>query len=88
MPQVVRIGDANSAGGVATVGVSSVLVNGRPISVNGNPVTPHEPKHLRQETAVGSGTVTANGIPVQYIGCTDTCGHSRVEGSPDVEVGA
>ena len=41
MPAVQRQGDANSAGGVASSGVASVRVNGRPVVVPGISVTPH-----------------------------------------------
>jgi uncharacterized Zn-binding protein involved in type VI secretion len=95
MPSVVRVGDANANGGLAQVGVGTVLVNGRPISVTGNPVTSHAccgspgcGAHCSASTTIGSSTVFAAGIPVQYVGCTDTCGHARTQGSGDVFVGA
>jgi len=94
MPTVQRVGDANSAGGIATVGVASVRVNGRAIIVNGNPVTPHPccgrkgcpPIHCSAVTTNGVGSVRAGGIPVVLTGCSDTCGHPRVGGSPDVRI--
>lgn len=89
MPSVVRVGDVNSAGGAALIGVSNVIVNGRPISVNGNPVTGHgKGIHGGPTTAVGSSSVFASGIKIQFVGgCVDTCGHARATGSPDVIVG-
>ncbi len=96
MPAVQRNGDQNSAGGVAQGGVGSVRVNGRAIMVPGQPVTPHPPYPRRgrnehnngsQVTAGGSGTVRAGGKPVVLTGNTDSCGHPRVGGSPDVRVG-
>jgi uncharacterized Zn-binding protein involved in type VI secretion len=89
MPPVVRVGDVNSAGGEALGGVSNVIVNGRPISVNGNPVTGHGSGiHQSPTTAIGSTNVFASGIKIQYVGgCVDTCGHARSTGSPDVIVG-
>jgi len=94
MPSIVRIGDANGAGGVATGGVPRVIVNGRPISVNGDSVTPHpccgQPgcaAHCSAVTTLGSSRAIAGGIPIQYIGCPDSCGHSRAQGSPNSIVG-
>ena len=43
MPAVQTDGDANSAGGVVSGGVASVRVNGKPITVDGNPVSAHAP---------------------------------------------
>lgn len=94
MPAVVRVGDANSSGGIALQGIASVVVNGRPISVVGNPVTPHPccgskgcGAHCSATTTTGSSTVIAGGIPVEYVGCVDTCGHARAQGSPNTVVG-
>jgi uncharacterized Zn-binding protein involved in type VI secretion len=90
MPAVQRVGDSNSAGGQATGGVASVRVNGRPIIVVGNGVTPHapwgppHPPHATATVKGGSATVRASGIPVIRTGDTDTCGHPRVGGSPNV----
>jgi uncharacterized Zn-binding protein involved in type VI secretion len=96
MPNIQRVGDANTAGGTATVGVPSVRANGRPVIVNGNPVTPHPPcgrknqyPHCSATTTGGSGSVRAGGIPVIYTGDTDTCAtHTRAGGSSDVRVAA
>jgi uncharacterized Zn-binding protein involved in type VI secretion len=95
MPGVQRKGDANSAGGVASGGVSSVKVNGRPIVVNGISVTPHPccgqrgcpPSHCSATTTGGVGSVKAGGIPIIVNGNSDTCGHPRTAGSGDVRVG-
>jgi len=96
MPAVQRVGDANSAGGVAQGGVASVRVNNLPIIVNGNGVTAHapwpqirnnrHPPHAAATTGGGSGSVRAGGIPVVYTGCADSCGHARAGGSPNVRV--
>jgi uncharacterized Zn-binding protein involved in type VI secretion len=95
MAAVQRQGDANSAGGVAQGGASSVLVNGRPIMVPGMSVTPHPPCgqkkappiHCNATTSGGSGTVKAEGKPVIMTGDVDTCGHARSGGSSDVTIG-
>lgn len=89
-----RKGDPNSAGGIATAGVPSVRVNGRPILVPGISVTPHPccgnsgcGKHCRAKTRGGSATVRAGGKPVIRTGADkDTCGHPRAGGSGNVRL--
>jgi uncharacterized Zn-binding protein involved in type VI secretion len=94
MPLVVRVGDTNSAGGIATRGVTTVLANGRPVVPPGSSVTPHPccgakgcGAHCGASTTIGSATVLAGGQPIVYVGSPDTCGHSRSSGSPTVIVG-
>lgn len=95
MPNAQRVGDANGAGGVAQVGAPTVRVNGRPIIIQGNPVTPHPccgarrcpPVHCSAKTSGGSGTVRATNIQIIRTGDSDTCGHARAGGSGDVRVG-
>lgn len=87
MPQVVREGDKNSAGGRVIKGNSSFIVEGKPVSVDGSPVSPHKPcpeipKHCHAKTDMGTKTFYVDGIPVNLLGNLDTCGHPRVEGSP------
>lgn len=80
---VVRKGDANSQGGKAISGVASVLVNGRPIVVNGTDVNEHLAK-----TANGLKNVIADYKPVNIKGNRDTCAHPRVEASSNVVAGS
>jgi uncharacterized Zn-binding protein involved in type VI secretion len=94
MPLVVRMGDVNSAGGVATSGVFTVLANGRPVVPPGTRVTPHPccgakgcGIHCGASTTMGAPRVLAGGRPVVFVGSPDTCGHSRATGSPNVIVG-
>lgn len=87
MPAVVRQGDKNSAGGRVVRGNPSFLVDGRPVSVDGSPVSPHKPcpedhEHCHAKTAEGTTKFIVDGIPVNLVGNHDTCGHARVEGSP------
>jgi len=95
MPAVQRVGDANGAGGLAQGGVASVRVNGQAVIVNGDSVSNHapwdrrsHPPHAAASTGGGSGSVRAGGTPVVYTGCTDSCGHARAGGSPNVKVAA
>ena len=96
MPGVQRDGDPNTAGGIAQGGIGSVRINGRPIMIPGQPVTPHPPYPRRgrnqhnngsQHTAGGVGSVRASGNPVVVDGDADTCGHARTSGSGDVRAG-
>ena len=89
MPNVVRVGDPDTGGGIVTSGASTVFANGMPVALPGMPVTGHgDGAHAGPVTVGGSGTVKADGQPVIYVGCADSCGHSRATGSPDVQVGA
>ena len=96
MPGVQRNGDSNAGGGVANGGVASVKVNGRPIMIPGQSVTPHPPYPRRGRNAHNNGsTVTAGGVPtvraggqpVVVTGDTDSCGHPRSGGSDNVRAG-
>lgn len=95
MPQVVRVGDSNSAGGrIIGPGASTVFVNGSPMSVLGDRITPHPPcgspggqAHCAASTVQASATVFAQGRPVVFVGALDSCGHVRVSGSPNVIIG-
>jgi uncharacterized Zn-binding protein involved in type VI secretion len=94
MPAVVRIGDSNEAGGLVTDGALNVLVNGMPVCTHISSVTPHAccgspgcSIHCYAVTTSGNFTVFANGLPVVFVGVSDSCGHTRVQGSLNVFVG-
>lgn len=89
MPNVQRVGDPNTAGGIVTSGVPTVRANGRLVVIPAQPVTPHGLGiHASPVTAGGSATVRAGGAPVIRTGVDlDTCGHARAAGSPNVRVG-
>lgn len=97
MPAAQRRGDSNAGGGAAQGGVASVRVNNLPIMIPAQAVTAHPPYGRRgrktvhndgsQVTAGGVASVRAGGKPVVVTGNTDSCGHARVGGSPDVFVG-
>ena len=95
MPGAVRIGDVNSAGGAAVgPGALSVIINGRPACLTGTKVSAHPccgapgcHMHCVAVTTGGSGSVIAEGKPVILVGDVDTCGHARIQGSPDVVAG-
>ena len=92
---VQRVGDKNSAGGLILNGDPTVLVNGRPIAIQGASVTPHPccgaegcpPTHCSAHTQSSSSTILVNGKPLILLNDLDTCGHTRVGGSADVTVG-
>lgn len=94
MPLVCKQGDTNSAGGpVVGATIASVTVEGKPIAVIGSilgadglcPLLP--PVHCAPVIIQGSGTVTAEGIPIAFVGCGNNCGHQMASGSSTVEVG-
>jgi uncharacterized Zn-binding protein involved in type VI secretion len=92
---VQRVGDQNSAGGLILRGDNTVLVNGRAIAVQNAPVSPHPccgaqgcpPVHCNAQTQASTGQILVNGVPLIINNDTDTCGHNRVGGSPDVVIG-
>jgi len=90
MPAVARTTDADSAGGVVTSKQSSVWANNLTISVDGSSVSSHAPfvpPHTSPVTANGSASVFAKNIPINVQGNSDSCGHPRAGGSPNVFVG-
>ena len=87
MPAVVRSGDTNTAGAAVTSPNRNVKVNGKNITVNGDPVADHPVLHTGIKTANGSSTVNAGGLPVNRTGDNDDCLHARVGGSNNVNVG-
>ena len=92
MAAVSRVGDQNQAGGAIKRGASSVFVNGIAIGLHVSGITPHapwgrpHPPHEAATTTSGSSTVFAEGVPVLKVGSGNSCGHSIVQGSPDVFV--
>jgi uncharacterized Zn-binding protein involved in type VI secretion len=91
MAKVQRVGDQDSAGGRVTQGENSVRVNGKPVAVTNAPVTPNPnntPPHTNARTRASKNTtVRANGKLIVVTGDTDTCGHARTGGSPNVNIG-
>lgn len=90
MANLSRRGDANSAGGTIIRGSSTVFANGIGVGLHVSGITPHapwgrpHPPHDAASTTSGSPTVFADGCPVLRVGSGNTCGHSIVQGSPDV----
>tara|TARA_B100000780_G_scaffold195364_1_gene137819 strand:- start:232 stop:516 length:285 start_codon:yes stop_codon:yes gene_type:complete len=88
-----RKGDANNIGAViAGVTDNKVKVNGLLISINGSSVADHLPvnnvnTHVNISTANGSSTVKSGGVPVNRTTDADSCGHTRVGGSSNVNIG-
>ena len=86
-----RMGDANKGGGVIdSIPQSTVKCNGEYLAVNGSKGTGHGiGVHATNQwdTANGSSTVNAGGIPVNKEGDADTCAHTRTGGSSNVNIG-
>lgn len=90
MPQLSRLGDANTTGGKIMRGAGTVFANGIAVGLHMSSITPHapfgkpHPPHRASKTTEGSPTVFAEGDPVLRVTSGNTCGHKIVEGSPDV----
>ena len=92
MAALSRKGDANQTGGQIIRGADTVYANGIKVGLHVSGITPHapwgkpHPPHDAPTTTDGSPTVIAEGSEVLRIGSGNTCGHSIVEGSPDIFV--
>jgi uncharacterized Zn-binding protein involved in type VI secretion len=93
MPNLSRVGDKNQEGGAIIRGASTVIANGIEVGLHVSVITPHAPwplpihaPHIAAVTTDGSPTVFAEGDPVLRVTSGNSCGHSIVEGSPDVFV--
>lgn len=95
MPNVVRAGDINAAGGAAQIGAGTVKCEGAAVMQPNMPVTGHPPcgapggePHCNAKTTGGSSTVSCEGKPVVHANDIDTCGHKRQTSASTVSVGA
>lgn len=90
MAALSRVGDTNQVGGAIMRGAGSVVANGIPVGLHVSQITPHapfgkpHPPHRAASTTAGSPSVFAEGSPVLRVGSGNTCGHSIVQGSPNV----
>ena len=86
-----RMGDLNTgAGAITSIPQSKVFCNSKLLAVNGSKGTGHGIGiHAVNawDTANGSSTVNAGGIPVNKEGDADTCAHTRTGGSSNVNIG-
>ena len=87
MAQLSRKGDKNSKGGAIIRGAGTVFANSIAVGLHVSDITDHGKKeHDHAKTTEGSPTVFAENCPVLRVGSGNSCGHSIVEGSPDVFV--
>lgn len=92
MAAISRKGDTNQEGGAIMRGAGTVFANGKPVGLHVSKITSHAPwgrphgPHEAATTTSGSSTVFAEGVPVLKVGSGNSCGHSIVKGSPDVNV--
>lgn len=87
--KIVRVGDVNSGGGKVISGEPSLRLNGLDVAVEGSPVTPHpHPKgafqHDIAKCRASQSRIKVKGKPLIFVGDIDTCGHARIQGSPNV----
>ena len=83
---IVRVGDVNSGGGRVLSGEPSLRINGRDVAVDGSPVSCHtnnKGEHTHARCRAGQSNVTVKGKPIIFVNDVDTCGHIRVQGSPN-----
>ena len=78
MSSGVAVVGLDSAGGPHIGGGNTTFtLNGIPVVVAGDPVTPHgESPHLAPVMAMGSSWMTWNGVPVVAAGHAASCGHA------------
>lgn len=89
MPGIARVGQDNAGGGVIIgPGVSTVIVNGSPVSTVGDTISGHgSAPHTTPTIETGSKTVFADGKPVSIAQVSaTTCSHPLTPGSGDVIV--
>jgi uncharacterized Zn-binding protein involved in type VI secretion len=92
MSQISRVGDANQTGGKIVRGAGTVFVNGKQVGLHVSPISDHAPygkrtdAHRAAVTTSACSSVYAEGAQVLKVGSGNSCGHSIVEGSPDVYV--
>lgn len=85
MPQLSRKGDANQAGGKIIRGAATVFANGIAVGLHVSPITPHgKGRHRCANTTDGSPTVITESCPTLRVTSGNDCGHSIVQGSPNV----
>ena len=88
-----RKDDLNNLGAaIAGVTDNKVKVNGKLLSTDGSSVQDHllvnnVNIHVNTRTANGSSTVKSGGVPVNRTGDADSCGHTRIGGSSNVNIG-
>lgn len=93
MPKISRKGDKNTTDGKIIRGAATVFADGKPVGLHVSPITPHEPygkkphpPHKDAKTTEGSLNVFAENEKVLFVGATNSCGHTIVEGSDTVFV--
>lgn len=87
MSQAGKIGSTVGLGVITSPGCPNVLVEGVPLSVLGDIVSPHGiPPHDSALISTGSATVTAGSLPVTRVGDLATCGDVVSTGALSVEV--
>ena len=86
-----RMDDLNTgSGAIDSIPQSTVFANSKVLAVNGSKGTGHGVGiHAENawDTANGSSTVNAGGIPVNSETDADTCAHTRTGGSDNVKIG-
>ena len=82
MPAIVRKNDVDDAYAPAIGELAqSVFVNGLPVACKGSIIANHPVNHVTPIIIEGSQSVIIEGREAAYIGCKESCKHSRMTGS-------
>lgn len=84
---IVRVGDVNSGGGVVISGEPSLRLNNLDVAVDGSPVSCHtnyKGPHVHAQCRATQSRIKVKGKRIIFVGDVDTCGHVRVQGSPNI----
>jgi uncharacterized Zn-binding protein involved in type VI secretion len=90
MAALSRKGDTNQPGGAIMRGAGTVFANGIAVGLHVSQISGHapygdpHPPHAAATTTEGSPSVFAEGSPVLRVGSGNSCGHSIVQGSPNI----
>jgi hypothetical protein len=93
MPIPAKLGSLNTGAGVAMMGDTSVIINGRPASRIGDYVTGHpgfDPRHPHPPNPIIQGSISCliGGRPLGFLGSFDACRHNMLPTESDVQVGS
>lgn len=88
MPNAAKVGVSLAGGIISGPGCSTVFVEGAPLSLVGDSISPHGiTPHDLSIITTGSLLVIAEGLPVVRVGDFASCGHAVSLGAATVEIG-
>lgn len=80
MPSICTMGDLTNGGGILIASSKTVRVNGKPVGLEHDKITPHPggKKHKVAKAVKGSSTVFIDGKPALKTGSRCSCGHTLI----------